>query len=91
MWFHFMDMHSGGYSKTQYEHIFIKARSKDDAIEIFENRFNTNPSGVACSCCGENFSINSDKSIKNLASFWIKAMGLSINDFYNSPKVCIIE
>lgn len=91
MWYHFMDMHSGGYAKTKYEHIFIKARSEEEAIEIFEDRFDTNPESVACSCCGSNFSISSDKNIKNLASYWIKSYGSTINDFYNSPKVCVIE
>ncbi len=91
MWYHFMDMHSHGYSKTQYEHIFIRAHDKEEAVEIFESRFSQNPFSIACECCGENFSVSNDKNIKNLASFWIRSMGLSINEFYNSPKVCIIE
>ena len=91
MWYHFMDMHSGGYAKTQYEHIFIKADYEEDAVEIFENRFNQSPYTIACSCCGENFSISEDSELKNLTSYWIGAMRASIPEFYNSPKVCVIE
>lgn len=87
MWYHFMDMSSGGYQKTKYKHIFIKADSEEEAVEIFESRLGTHPFSVACSCCGENFSCSSDKNIKNLASYWIKSSGMSISEFYNAALV----
>lgn len=87
MWYHFMDMSSGGYQKTKYKHIFIKADSEDEAVEIFEQRLGTHPFSVACSCCGENFSCFSDKNIRNLADFWIKLSGMAIHDFYNAALI----
>lgn len=56
MWTRFFDMASGGTSKTDYNVIYIEL-PKQEAIEYFENRFNTHPYNVTCSCCGEDFSV----------------------------------
>ena len=87
MWYHFMDMSSGGYQKTKYKHIFIKADSEDEAVEAFEQRLGTHPFSVACPCCGKNFSCSSDKNIEDLANYWINFSGMSISEFYNAALI----
>lgn len=57
LWTRFMDMHSGGGRKTDYDIIYIEARV-DRARVIFENRFGRDPDDVTCNCCGPDFSID---------------------------------
>ena len=57
VWTHFWDMHSGGGTKHEYEHILIEA-AKEEAKVIFYNRFGTNPDRVSCTCCGEDYSVS---------------------------------
>ena len=68
VWTTFWDMHSGGSTKTDYDLIFIEA-PMTEAIEIFEEKFNQYPHDVACQCCGENFSISSDKNLAQATGF----------------------
>lgn len=58
MWIRFWDMRSGGNLKTDFHIIFIEANTYEDAINIFENRFNIDPFNIACDCCDEDFSID---------------------------------
>jgi len=58
----FMDIHSGGFPKTQWDKIIIQA-PKEEAIHIFYNRFNQHPHDVACTCCGENFSVSESSDL----------------------------
>jgi hypothetical protein len=60
VWTRFMDMHSGGGLKTKYSYIYIQA-PEEEAISIFKKRFHRDPYDVACSCCGENFSVMEQK------------------------------
>ena len=62
MYTRFMDMHSGGGTKTDWEYIFIEL-SEHDAVAYFEEKFNQSPDDIACSCCGENFSYQETDSI----------------------------
>lgn len=50
----FWDMHSGGYLKTPYTHIYID-EPLDKALITFKDLFQINPDDVACECCGANF------------------------------------
>ena len=68
-WFEFKDCHSGGYIKVPpYDYIFIEMQDDDqeiDAINIFGNRFNFDPRGITCTCCGEDYFI--EESTETLA------------------------
>lgn len=67
--FSFMDMHTGGYTKTSYSHLYIEAFSEEEAVDIFINTFGVNPKGSACSCCGDDFSIYSHSDIKQATGY----------------------
>lgn len=56
MWTSFMDMHSGGGRKLDWEKIYIEAPI-EEAKSIFYSRFGRNPERVTCSCCGEDYAI----------------------------------
>lgn len=56
-WTQFWDMHSGGYTKTDYDMIYIQA-PEDEATKIFIEMFGQHPDTVGCRCCGENFSVS---------------------------------
>lgn len=62
-WTQFYDLHSGGSRKLKWEKIYIEA-SVQEAKVIFENRFDENPDEVACSCCGQNYSISESDSLE---------------------------
>jgi hypothetical protein len=57
IWTRFYDMHSGGSSKTRWDVIYVQAESEADAIARFKHHTDKNPEAVACTCCGQNFSI----------------------------------
>lgn len=67
-WTQFMDMHSGGGSKEPYEYIYIEA-PEEEARVIFYNRFGHNPERVSCTCCGDDYSISSEKSLLRLTGY----------------------
>lgn len=56
-YYEFADMHSGGGAKTDYEYIYIKAESEEEAVEIFEAKFDRSPYHTTCDCCGPDYSI----------------------------------
>ena len=51
-------MHSGGGTKEKWERIYIEAPEQEACI-IFYNRFGHSPHRVSCTCCGDDYSINS--------------------------------
>lgn len=53
-WTRFMDMHSGGGAKTEYDVYYVEAK-EDIAVALFEVLTGQDPHEVACSCCGENY------------------------------------
>ncbi len=68
-WTAFMDMHSGGGLKEPpYEYIYIEA-PEDTARVIFFNRFGHNPERVSCTCCGEDYSIDSHLTLKRATAY----------------------
>lgn len=69
MWTHFCDMNSGGGTKEEpYDHIYIEA-PRDEARLIFYNRFGHDPERISCTCCGEDYSIVEQKSLRQLTGF----------------------
>lgn len=68
MWTRFMDMHSGGGSKEKWQYIFIEA-PEEEAKVIFYNKFGHNPRKVTCTCCGEDYSIDSQESLEQLTGY----------------------
>ena len=68
VWTQFMDMHSGGGRKTDFEYIFIEA-PEDEAIKIFEDLFGQDPCDTACDCCGQNFSITEEESLEQATGY----------------------
>lgn len=68
MWTQFMDMHSGGGSKENYDYIYIEA-PEAEAIVIFYNRFGHNPHRVTCTCCGSDYSIYEYEELDQATAF----------------------
>lgn len=68
-WTQFMDMHSGGGTKTDYEYIYIEADTEDEAEELFEEIFDEYPHSVACECCGSNFSVSSYDTLEEATNY----------------------
>lgn len=54
-WYEYFDMHSGGYPQTEFEVIWIQARSQNEADDIFENTFECDPNNTTCECCGQDY------------------------------------
>lgn len=68
-WTLFWDMHSGGGTKVEpYTKIYIEA-PKDEAVNIFYNRFGRNPYRVTCTCCGEDYSVDESDTLENASGF----------------------
>lgn len=57
IWTSFFDMNSGGGKKLQWTTILIEA-PMDEAVRIFEARFQRDPYNVTCDCCGGDYSIS---------------------------------
>lgn len=68
MWTQFWDMNSGGGTKEPYKMIYIEA-PEDEAKVIFYNRFGHSPERVSCTCCGEDYSIDSNESFEQLTGY----------------------
>lgn len=64
----FMDMHSGGGTKTDYKKIYIQA-PEEEAITIFRREFGQDPGDVACNCCGPNFSVSECDSLAEATAY----------------------
>ena len=67
-WVVFSDMSSGGGRKLPYHTIFIETFDKEEAIQIFINKFNRNPRNVTCTCCGADYHISTLSNLNNLDS-----------------------
>lgn len=64
----FHDMHSGGTTKTSYDHIFVEL-PEDKAIEWFKGFFGQDPGDVACQCCGPNFSVTESPDLRQATAY----------------------
>jgi hypothetical protein len=67
-WTRFMDMHSGGPLKTDWQYIYIEA-PETEAIRIFQSMFGQDPNAIACECCGYNFSISEEETLAQASAF----------------------
>jgi hypothetical protein len=63
-----MDMCSGGSSKTDYDYIYIQA-PYDEALKIFEERFDHDPMNTTCGCCGPDFSIEESPTLEEATGY----------------------
>lgn len=76
VWTRFMDVHSGGGLKEDFQYCLIEAPEEEAKI-IFYNRFGHNPERVSCTCCGEDYSISESKSLEEATAYdrgckWVK-------------------
>lgn len=67
-WTRFMDMHSGGGLKEQWQYIYIQAPQAEAEI-IFYNRFGHNPNRVSCTCCGPDYSIYESPTLEQATGY----------------------
>jgi hypothetical protein len=65
----FMDMHSGGGLKLQWQYIYIESDSQEQGITIFENMFGRDPSNVTCYCCGKDYSVTFSEDIAQATAY----------------------
>lgn len=68
MWTQFMDMHSGGSSKEEWQYIYIEAPEAEAKV-IFYNQFDHNPERVTCTCCGNDYSISESETLEQATAY----------------------
>lgn len=69
-WAQFWDMHSGGGTKVPpFEKIYVQLPDGADPVVVFQNLFGRNPNRVTCTCCGEDYSIDSGDSLRQLTGY----------------------
>lgn len=83
MWTQFMDMHSGGGAKEEWEYIYIEAPEKEAAV-IFYNRFGHSPFRVTCTCCGADYATTEASSLEQVTAFERGCM-------YDQGSECYLE
>lgn len=86
----FMDMHSGGFLKTPYTHIYID-EPLGEAIKTFKDLFKEDPDAVACTCCGNNFVYEEYESLEEATAY---DRGAEWNDHgydYKTAKMSVEE
>lgn len=99
-WTRFMDMHSGGGSKEDYDKIYIEL-PEDKAKVFFYKMFGHNPERISCTCCGEDYSISEGEDLLTLTAYDRKCTysyekggyienGISIEDYKNNNSVLFI-
>ena len=67
-WTCFMDMHSGGGRKEKWAYIYIEAPEAEARV-IFYNRFGHSPSRVTCTCCGQDYSISEEPTLRRATAY----------------------
>ena len=67
-WTTFWDMHSGGGTKEPFEIIHIEA-DRDEAAMIFYNRFGHSPHRVSCTCCGEDYAVETSSTLTQASGY----------------------
>ena len=102
MFTRFMDMHSGGGLKEDFQYIYIEAENQDQAEVIFYNRFGHNPNRVSCTCCGPDYSIDCAETIELASAYnrgckWfsggydVTTAKRSIEEYESSKEALIIR
>jgi hypothetical protein len=82
-WTRFMDMHSGGFCKLDWEYIFIEL-PEAEAKAYFEKRFGRDPEYTTCSCCGSDYSIDEEPTLEQ-ASAYERGCAFDGNQWVESP------
>ncbi len=67
-WTRFIDMHSGGSQKLDWAYIYIEA-PEEKAVEVLENKYGIVPYDTTCECCGQDYTINEEKDLKQATGF----------------------
>lgn len=88
-WTQFMDMHSGGGTKTDYEYIYIEA-DEEIATNVFGHMFGEHPSSVACACCGSNFSVTCSETLEEATEYQRKWTKKSVEEYIQDPSIKVI-
>jgi hypothetical protein len=68
MWTQFMDMHSGGGLKENFQYCYIEA-PEEEAKLIFYNRFGHDPERITCTCCGDDYSIMEFETLQEATAY----------------------
>ncbi len=61
-------MHSGGDSKTDWDHIYVRG-DIDTATEIFTRITGRDPENVTCRCCGEDYAVRESDDLMSATAF----------------------
>lgn len=97
-----MDMHSGGYLKTPYTHIYID-EPLGEAVQTFKNLFKRDPDNITCTCCGEDFVYEEYSSIEEATAYdrecgWsakkydLKTAKISVDEYFSGKnKVLLVK
>jgi hypothetical protein len=64
----FMDMHSGGGRKLDWEYIYIEAPQAEAEL-VFYHRFGRNPHCITCSCCGSDYSLTESPTLSQATAY----------------------
>lgn len=89
MWTRFMDMHSGGGTKTDFDYIYIEA-DEESATNVFGHLFDEHPNSVACQCCGNNFSVACAESLEEATEYQRSWGKKSLEDFLQDKNIKVI-
>ena len=83
-WWVFFDYATGGYEKTDYNPIYIEARTEKEAITAFEEELGTWPDP-------NNFSLSNEKTIEDASAHWVKAAEMGLQEYLELPKVLVLK
>lgn len=64
----FLDMHSGGFLKTSYSHIYID-EPLGEAIKTFKEILKHDPDNITCDCCGTDFVYEEYESLDEATAY----------------------
>ena len=88
MWTRFSDRHSGGGKNMDVEYIYIEAEELE-AKRVFYARFDEDPHGVNCYCCGPNYSTDEHETLGEAVEYEC-AKGFTIGEFIARDDVAVI-
>ena len=69
MWYRYMDMHSGGGQKSQWDYVYVEAESRRVADARFTGAIGREPGHVTCRCCGPDYSVSEDETLEEATSY----------------------
>lgn len=90
----FWDMHSGGQQKLQWSKIYVNL-PEDEAKAWFYKKFGRDCEHITCSCCSEDYSVQSAETIEVLTEFFRKDFNgnekITLEEYLNSEDVLYVE